>query len=587
MKVVIVTIHLEPSTRAIPLAAACLKAEVPEHEVLLHNAYLGEDWEKKADEILAREPDLVGLSVYLWNRSSALCLIGHLKRLKPDLPLVAGGPEVTAAPGTFLEESGISAVMEGEGEAMMAPLLKALENKTVFPEIPGLRTPSYTPVLSAVCPDLERLRSPILSGSLDLSENPGLLWELSRGCPFSCSFCFESKGSARVRGFSLERIRKELEMIAEAGIEQVFVLDPTFNVDKDRVLTLLEWIRELTPETYYYFEARSEFLDEETAEAFASIPCTLQIGLQSSSKDVLKNINRSFDPEEFAARMTLLGEAGVSFGLDLIYGLPGDSLGGFRESLNYSLNREPNHLDIFPLAVLPGTVLFDRKEEFGLVSDKGDPYLVRETPEFPAEDIEKAAALSRACDALYNEGRGISWFSRAVYDLDLTPAELLESWRADESPLSFLERLYEKTKPGLFPVILDLFSFLDQLEELEQAKPGTTPMDEIRLEEGSLFTLQESARLHVYHIHPELVTGGFPGASEDLAVDSGEYKTVLWNRDGEICAELLSDEEWELLQLLDKKEMRYRDLSDSFEEDELESVFLSAILEGYVEQRDS
>ena len=582
MKVVIVTIHLEPSTRAIPLAAACLKAEVPEHDVVLVNACLGEDWEKKAEEILSLEPDLVGLSVYLWNRSSSLSLINHLKRMNSDLPLVAGGPEVTAAPAAFLEESGIMAVMEGEGEAMMAPLLKALEGKESLPEIPGLRTSTYVPARPAFCADLETLQSPILSGALDLSENPGLLWELSRGCPFACAFCFESKGSAHVRGFSLERIRKELVAISEAGIEQVFVLDPTFNVNKERVLILLEWIRELTPETYYYFEVRSEFIDEETAEAFASIPCTLQIGLQSSSKGVLKNINRSFNAEAFSEKMVLLGEAGVSFGLDLIYGLPGDSLEGFRESLHYSLSQEPNHLDIFPLAVLPGTVLFDRKEEFGLLADQGDPYLVRETADFPAEDIARAAAISRACDALYNQGRGISWFSRVLYDLDLSPVELLDHWKEGESPASFLERLYSVMRPGLFPIVHDLLSFLAQLDEMERAQPAITPYEEIKLKENSIVTLQDSARLHIYHIHPELVTGGFPGATEDLAMEIGEYKTVLWNREGEICAELLSVEEWEILANLKEEEKSLTELSKSFENTEIHSFLLSAILEGYI-----
>jgi radical SAM superfamily enzyme YgiQ (UPF0313 family) len=582
MKVIIVTIHLEPSTRAVPLAAACLKAEVPEHEVLLLNAYLGEDWEKKAEEIAALEPELVGLSVYLWNRSSALDLIGHLKRLRPELPLVAGGPEVTAAPDAFLKESGITAVMEGEGEPMMSPLLKALEEKTVLPEIPGLRTASYTPPRPAFCADLNALRSPILSGALSLGDNPGLLWELSRGCPFACSFCFESKGASLVRGFSLERIRKELETIAQAGIEQVFVLDPTFNVDRERVLTLLSWIRELTPGTYYYFEARSEFIDEETAEAFASVPCTLQIGLQSSSKRVLKNINRSFDPLKFSEKMALLGEAGVSFGLDLIYGLPGDSLEGFRDSLNYSLSQEPNHLDIFPLAVLPGTVLYDRREEFGLISDKGDPYLVRETETFPPEDMAQAAALSRACDALYNRGRGISWFSRVVYDLARSPVELLESWEEEATANSFLERVYKGRRPELAPVIMDLMSFLEQLEKIERAAPAMTPHGEVRLDPGTGVSLQDSAVLHLYHLHPELVTNGFPGATEDLAAHAGEFRTILWNREGEIGAEILSPEEWALLVRLEKGTVRLGELSGLMEESELTSVLMNGILEGYI-----
>jgi radical SAM superfamily enzyme YgiQ (UPF0313 family) len=58
----------------------------------------------------------------------------------------------------------------------------------------------------------EELTSPYLDGTLDLSKYEGALWELARGCPFKCSYCYESKGEKKVRLLPMERIEKELKL---------------------------------------------------------------------------------------------------------------------------------------------------------------------------------------------------------------------------------------------------------------------------------------------------------------------------------------------------------------------------------------
>ena len=212
--------------------------------------------------------------------------------------------------------------------------------------------------------DLNTLPSPYLTGTIDPCRYSGLLWELSRGCPFKCGFCFESRGVAGVRQISLERIRKELELFEEKKVNQVFVLDPTFNCDIKRAKKILRMILKTAPLIHFTFEIRAEFIDREIAELFAGIHCSLQVGLQSAHPEVLANVNRTIDTVKFAEKISLLNSAGAIFGLDLIYGLPGDTPDGFKESLNYALRLQPNHLDIFPLAVIPGTALYDQAESF-------------------------------------------------------------------------------------------------------------------------------------------------------------------------------------------------------------------------------
>lgn len=570
------------------MAAACLKAASVNHEVEIYDFTLEQSSDSIAEALAAEiSADCFGFPIYLWNRSLALKVISTLQVLRPGVPIIAGGPDVTAAPKAFLDDSGIELVMQGEGEELIDPVLDALESGGSIPRITGVSTRDFYSVHPAFCKDINKLPSPILTGSLDLKRNRGLLWELSRGCPFACEFCFESKGSGIVRTFDPERIRKELLAIRDAGIQQVFVLDPTFNVNRKRVLSILNWMRELTPETYFYFEIRTEFLDETTAEAFASVPCTLQIGLQSSSPEVLKNINRNFDPDEFRFKTDLLGQAGVSFGVDLIYGLPGDTLSGFRESIDYALSLEPNHLDLFPLAVLPGTALYDRQETLGLKADRSDPYIVRETPDFPAGDLAVAEELSEACDSLYNRNRGISWFGRVCYDLQIKPVSLVEMWmkwtnESDNTRLfDFLKTIYKESGCfELFPVIEDMLATLDILEEIESCESSSIPDEQILLRDDLILSLHPSCRIQHLHLHPAVVTAGFPGSSAELIKESEFYRTLFWLRDYELCVDLLSEEEEDLLLKLKENPIKYKDLKSIYKG--IDEFLTSGILEAYI-----
>jgi radical SAM superfamily enzyme YgiQ (UPF0313 family) len=275
---------------------------------------------------------------------------------------------------------------------------------------------------------LPELSSVYLDGTLDVSEYGGALWELARGCPFKCSYCYESKGEKCVQYFSDERIEAELELFNKKNISQVFVLDPTYNANKQRALKILNLIAKKAPGMFFYFEARAEFIDKELALAFTKIPCALQIGLQSANPEVLKNVHRSLDKKKFEKNINYLNQVGAVFGFDLIYGLPGDTISGFKNSIDFALNLYPNNLETFCLSVLPGTVLFEDAKKFNMEYEQIPPYNVIKTPTYPQEEIERSRKISAACNIFYNQGRAVPWFISVAKFLHLRPSALIEEF---------------------------------------------------------------------------------------------------------------------------------------------------------------
>lgn len=422
LSIVLLTAAVGEGHRAAPLGAARLVAALKaasglagRFRVDIIEGVANDLPETLAAKAAAFSPDLIGLSLYSWNSGLLEAAGALVKAGSPGTLVVAGGPNASADPMRLRNLGLADLVVAGEGEAAIVDLVRALLDDK---PLPG-------PVIRAPLLDPASLSSPWLDGTLDPSRWGGGATELARGCPFRCAFCFESKGAAKLRRFPLEVVAKEIARFQEAGVEEVFVLDPTFNADQRRMADAIYIFNERGPELRYFIELRAELLTAEQARLLSTIDCSVQIGLQSADPKVLALVNRELDPERFARKLRLLDEEGIIYGLDLIYGLPGDDIHGFKRSLDYALGLGPNHLDVFRLAVLPGTSLHDRAAEQGLQHEPVAPYLVRSTPTFGAADLDQAERFATAVDILYNKGRAVMWFRSVAVLAKARPSTLV------------------------------------------------------------------------------------------------------------------------------------------------------------------
>ena len=432
MKLLLISIHIKKSPLSMPLPTAILKAALDSDEELkgtthttILDFYLDQTPEYNSEKILQFAPDALGFSVYIWNYELVCIISNIIRNTNSKAILFAGGAEATINYHNLLNFAPLDFIIKGEGEKVITQVMRKIIKNEKYDTIPGLVLKSGDMIIENDSPppiNLDELPSPFLSNTINSRDYEGIVWELSRGCPFKCDFCFESKGFDIVRKYSLERIRLELELFENHKVSQVFVLDPTFNADKERAKTILKMIKDIAPTIHFTFEVRAELIDDETAKLFASINCSLQIGLQSSDPDIAILVNRKLDPRIFKSKIGLLNKRGVVFGLDVIYGLPKDSFNGFEKTLDFAINLQPNNVDIFRLSVFPGTSLYDKAALYNLKFLSSPPYSAISTPEFSEENMSQADKLALACDIFYNRGGAVGWLFIILETLSIRPS---------------------------------------------------------------------------------------------------------------------------------------------------------------------
>ncbi|HPR55728.1 MAG TPA: radical SAM protein [Deltaproteobacteria bacterium] len=351
--------------------------------------------------IEAAQPDVVGFSCYLWNVERTLYLCGLVMERLPGCIVVLGGPEVTPDNGFLLGHEAFRFGVTGEGEGTFHDLIRALAaGRKDFRDIPGLvlrtdaGTVSTVPRVSA--DDLGALESPYLSGVIGPSLRGTMLMETVRGCPMRCTYCYYHKSAPTVRAFPVERCAAEVAWSRENGVSELTVIDPCFTRRPDIGLLLSAFARERGPDQTFSCELNAEDLTPALVDGMVrSGLAHVEIGLQSTNKQTLKNVGRPFRSEVFTKGVRTLRSAGVRVMTDIMVGLPGDTLDDVKRSIDFVLtNGLCDDLSVYPLSVLPGTVLRATAERFGIRSMGEPPYLITSSTTMSRDDIRKAFAYA-------------------------------------------------------------------------------------------------------------------------------------------------------------------------------------------------
>jgi radical SAM superfamily enzyme YgiQ (UPF0313 family) len=445
----------EPIRGNVPLAAAYLKLFAEQRGLASYYAIdilpavlantLGDH--AIVEALAQREPWLVGFTCYLWNIERTLWIARELKRRCPGTRIVLGGPEITSDNAWVLDTDAYDFAVIGEGEQTFTNLLLALLDDAT-PPVPiaglyvppslaplsvsgqkraeGRYRPERAPAFRTPMPDLNPLGSPYLAGILDAADEQMLLLETTRGCVFKCKFCYYPKSYDKQYYLSFDNVLAGLRHAAERGAKEVFLLDPTLNQRKD-FAELLRVLARGNPERQftYFGELRGEGITSATARLLREANFTeVEVGLQSIDPAAMTLMERKNNLRAFERGVRAMMDEGIRVKVDLIIGLPGDTVDSVHRGLHYLHDGGlVSDLQVFNLAVLPGTAFRHEAQELGLVYQPRPPYYVLRTPTLERGDL---FGLMQEAQELF----AMDWdaLPRPVLDFD---DEAGRVWRVD------------------------------------------------------------------------------------------------------------------------------------------------------------
>jgi hypothetical protein len=252
--------------------------------------------------------------------------------------------------------------------------------------------------------DLSIIPSPYLAGYLDMPNDGMLMVEVSRWCPYSCSFCLYGRNMGAKLGnryFGLERVLAEISWGREQGITRIHFVEANLNLvplfwPLMRALEDLNANRQMT----FYAELRGEHLTDEVVAALDRANVRyVEVGLQTANLTALKASLRRTDLQKWAAGTRRLYAHGIEVFLDVILGLPADDQAGIVETLDFIRREELGAYDVFTLQVLPGTAVRQQAQQYGLSFQERPPYYVLETASLSYADLRRLRReLKQAAD---------------------------------------------------------------------------------------------------------------------------------------------------------------------------------------------
>jgi hypothetical protein len=231
--------------------------------------------------------------------------------------------------------------------------------------------------------------------------------EASRGCPFGCEFCLSSLDK-KVRDIPLEKFLKELEKLWNRGVRNFKFIDRTFNLDIDTASKLLDFFLAKEGEYFVHFEVIPERFPPELRERIARFsPASLQleVGIQTLNPQIAKAIHRRINMSKIEENLAFLQQnTKAHLHVDLIIGLPGESVESFADGLNRLYSLTQCEIQIGILKKLSGTTLSRHDEEHGMIYSHLPPYEIMQNDLISFELMQRLKRFARFWDMVFNSG---------------------------------------------------------------------------------------------------------------------------------------------------------------------------------------
>lgn len=337
-------------------------------------------------EIIDKNPDVIAFGALTATFQWSIAIIKAVKKHRPNIITIFGGVHASAVPEVCLSYPEVDYAVVGEGENSIIEILNDIEQG-------GLGQPINNTQYKGENGEIIKGRQVSFHQELDEFPFPDKsIWEphvnlrdnylilASRGCPYTCTFCFnnffarlpEGKKGKYVRQRSVSHVITELKWAkARYHLKSVDFQDDVFTVNKHWVLEFCEeYKKEIN--LPYNILVHAKYFDEEIAQALSESGCQwIQMGIQTMDEDYKINIlKRRESSEQIIKAIELMAKYNLKVKVDQMLALPGENIDSQIIALDLYKKYTPYRIQTFWTAFLPGTDMLFQAHKDGIVNDE-------------------------------------------------------------------------------------------------------------------------------------------------------------------------------------------------------------------------
>jgi len=359
---------------------------------------------------LCKESSLIGITLFTSDFPHAVYLNRHLKK-NLNIPIIWGGKHPSAKPEQSLVYANMVCI--GEGEEALTELLLKIENgqdyhntQNIWIKYNGtiIKNPNRSiienldliPFPDYSCDDhyireietgkIIQLTHEILKKYMFPEENTGLIpykTLFSRGCPFSCTYCYSFKemykGQKYLRFRSVENIVQELELTKKklSYIQMVELLDDNiFALPMEKIDTFCKIYKEKIG-LPMYFTGYPNDINEENLSRFIDAGLIITcMGVQTGSKRTKKLYKRNVSDETILKAVQAIHKFKdflLASEYDVIIDNPYETNEDVADTIRLLLKfPKPRYFRLFSLTFFPGTELYEKAKQDGILSEEDE-----------------------------------------------------------------------------------------------------------------------------------------------------------------------------------------------------------------------
>lgn len=403
--------RLTPMTHPLGLAyiAAILKRNGYNDVQILDARPLGLRLERIVSIIKKLQPQIIGITASTSQITLADKILYWVKKIKPTILCVIGGPHVSALPERTLKETNADVCVVGEGEYTFLDLVKTFEKRADFKEVRGIYYRAengkifFTGDRAFIC-NLDGLPFPtwhLLPPLSSYSPSPPNLKSerklcasviTTRGCPFKCKFCDKSVFGNTYRKRSAESIIDEIEeLIKKYGVREIRFWDDLFTLDKDRVEKICFELMRRELKVSWSCDSRVDTITDKLLELMKKAGCwQISYGIESGSQKILDLLGKGIKLSEVRDTIEISKKVGLSTKGYFMLGLPGDTRETMKKTIEFSESLNLDYAIFSFYSPYPGTEMYASFMKYGtLLASKWDDYIMFGKPTFLPRDVDK------------------------------------------------------------------------------------------------------------------------------------------------------------------------------------------------------